>query len=616
MSKRDMYIKNGIILALAYAATCGISYVYSLMNEVSFSYGIVSVFAFLINIFLLRYTLEKINQIEDKKVKNKQITYAILISFFFSLTMIFGYQIKAFGMTESGFKGKGLILFHSMLLSISVFPFFNMLFQWVREKTSKAKESDNKKMWSTKKVFFASWILIFLSWIPVFLAYYPAIMSYDFHRQSQEAMRGFIWFNSHHPLIHTWIIWLFLQIGKELDSLQAGMALFSVFQMIVFSSTLAYSITTIYRLCKRKLAVILVILFYGFFPFVSVFSVATTKDVLFSALFILFVLLFVERMYFSNEKKKKVIDLLWVLEGILMILFRNNAIYAVIVFGIILVIMIPKKEKIRVLLMIVILVVGGHFSFEGVQLAIGTEGRGNPVERYSVIIQQFARVGFYHKDDMDIDTYIDIEKYVDDEYWERYNPPISDTVKGVVGHSGWSENTGELLKTWISVGMKYPNEYIDAFLCLTNGYWFFDDTTWCEVLGSGIGGRMGAIYTYTSTVSEVIPEGIEHETKAPQIEMILEEIVSANAFYKWPVVSNIFKPAFYTWFTFLSLIFLIYTKQKKKFMIGVYPAIYLLTLFLGPVVQTRYILPIMITVPLIIGLWLTKESNGTHREEK
>ena len=118
---------------------------------------------------------------------------------------------------------------------------------------------------------------------------------------------------------------------------------------------------------------------------------------------------------------------------------------------------------------------------------------------------------------------------------------------------------------------------------------------------------MGAIYTYTSTVSEVIPEGIEHETKAPIIERIMEEIVSANVFYKWPVFANLFKPALYCWFVFMDLIFLIYTKQKKKILITLLPLTYMLTLFLGPIVQVRYILPVLITAPLLIGVWGAKE---------
>ena len=354
-------------------------------------------------------------------------------------------------MSESGVNGKLLILFRALLLSILVFPFSNVMFGWARKFSEKNWQNQTKKIWNSKKVFFISWISIFVCWIPVFLAYYPAVMSYDFHRQSQEAMKGFIWFNNHHPLVHTWILWVFLQIGQKLDSLQAGIALFSIFQMLVFSVTLAYSVSMIYRLCKKKAVIVITALFYALFPFISVLSVTTTKDVLFSALFILFVLLFVDRMFLSDGRKKRIIDVFWVIEGILMILFRNNAIYAILVFGIVAVIMIPKKGKIKMFIMIILLLVGGNYAFEGVQLAIGTEGRGNPVEKYSVMIQQFARVGYYHRDDMDIDTYIDIEKYVDDEFWDKYNPPLSDTVKGSVGHEGWSKDIDVMLKTWISV---------------------------------------------------------------------------------------------------------------------------------------------------------------------
>ena len=130
---------------------------------------------------------------------------------------------------------------------------------------------------------------------------------------------------------------------------------------------------------------------------------------------------------------------------------------------------------------------------------------------------------------------------------------------------------------------------------------FIDDVTWSEVLGSGVEGRMGALHTYNSTVSEMIPEGIEHETKFPWLETRLEEIISGNSFYNWPVISNLFKPAFYCWILLLTFIMSFYNREKKKIAVTLLPLLYLATMFLGPVVQVRYVLPIITVVPVMLA---------------
>ncbi len=610
----ETHKKWGLSAICAFAGTYGIGYLSLLVagNLLTNSYLSLGIFGGLA--FLLYHTLEDITLISDKHAKLRRFIFAFLTAFFFAITLVFGYQLKATGMTECGVKGKGLILIRSFMLSFSVLPFSNVLFKWAEHVKTSANTTSISTYKSNQafKVFLISWIVIFLCWIPVFLAYYPAVMGFDFHRQSQEATKGFIWFNSYQPLAHTLIIWVAFQIGNALGSLQTGVAFYSIFQMLVFSAASAYSIRVVYRLIQKVWPVIVLITFFAVFPYNSILSVGITKDVLFSALFLVFVSLFVERTFLANDKNKRILDILWVISGILMMLFRNNALYAVAVFMIIYFFVAEKNHRVGIVIMALCLIVGGKGALEGLQAGLSA-GRGSQVEMFSVPIQQFARVGYYHGNTLDAETHSLIDTYIPEEYWDNYNPPISDTVKGPIGakvfNNTWKGHYGDMLSAWIKVGLKYPNEYIDAFLVLTSGYWFIDDVSWAEVLGFGVEERMGALHTYNSTISEVIPEGIDHETKFPWLEMKLEEIVSGNSFYKWPVVSNLFKPAFYCWVLLLTSILSFYTGDKKNTLITLLPLIYLATMFLGPVVQVRYALPIMITVPVILAAFVHKNNN-------
>lgn len=613
-------IVNEMILLLATAlGVYGINYVASMAVANYFSNGILSVAMGVMLYKLLQETRKRIQHITEVKVKRRHILWAFGIAFFFSVLMIMGYQLRTAGLTECGVRGKGLVLLRGICLSMVVFPFVSMLINWVEKRKEESESGNRSVQLDCSKMWFIAWVLIFIAWIPVFLAYYPNIMSYDFHRQSQEAMIGFSVYNSHHPLLHTLLLSIFLHIGEALGSLETGMALFSVSQMLIFSAVLSYCATMVYRMTGKLWAMVITAVFFALFPFVSVLSVCSTKDVLFSAFFALFVMLWLERSIFATGKKRNVIDVLFVLEGIVMIMLRNNAIYAVAVFAVIWCLFVGNRERIRVLLLCLALVLGGKGALEGIQLAINPTGRGSDSEKYSVLMQQFARVGYFHGEELDEETHALLDRYVSEEYWEQYNPAIADTIKAWVAWSDfdgvWKGNMDEVFKAWATIGLKYPNEYLDAFLCLTCGYWFWDDVTWAVVLGDDLEERMGAVHTFVSSTSDAIPEGIVHESKLPQYELFLEQIVTANVFFDWPVISNLFKPALYCWTLLLSFLLFLYTRQKTKCLITCYPLVYLATLLLGPVVQIRYVLPMIVITPILLAMWFYPVREGEEGKE-
>lgn len=607
MLKDTKYTPKILTLLTAFAGTYGIGYLSFLITGSFLTNSYLSLCIFGALSYLLYHTYSDIAQINDKKSAIRRIIFAFFTALCFAVTLVFGYQLKATGMTECGIRGKGLIFLRSLALSFSLLPFSNLLYKWA-ENTNKRPASVNSKQKHPLRIFFICWSVIFIFWIPVFLAYYPAVMGFDFHRQSQEAMKGFVWFNNYQPLAHTLLIWVAFQIGNIFGSLQTGMAFYSIFQMLVFSAACAYSCSIVLRLLSIKWPVVALTLFYALFPYNSILSVGVTKDVLFSAFFLIFISLFVERTFLAEREKMPLLNILWILSGILMILFRNNALYAVSVFMLVYFIIAPKKQRMKILIMAICLIVGGKGALEGLQFALGTQGRGSKVEMFSVPIQQFARVGYFHKDTLDTDTYALIDTYVPEKYWSKYNPPLSDSVKNWIGavvfEETWKNHYTDMLSAWVQIGLKYPNEYLDAFLLLTSGYWFIDDVSYAEVLGFGVEERMGALHTYNSTISDVIPEGIEHETKFAWLENKLEEIISGNSYYSWPVVSNLFKPAFYCWILLLTLFLCFYRYNREKLLTVLFPLVYLATMFLGPVVQVRYALPIIISVPLVLATYV------------
>ncbi len=609
IAKKDYIIK----IVLAFLGTYGLCHTMELSGSQRFSFSAFSVMLFVGMYWLLQQVEKELQEIIDEKARKRRIRFVLLVSFLFSITMIMGYQLQNNGMMDYGFKGKGMIIVRGACLSIFAFPFVNFLFGLV-DKLQNITLEYKGKPWDVKKVFFGSWITILVCWIPVWLAYYPTIMSYDFHRQAQEAMNGFEWFIPHHPLAHTWLIWLFLKIGEGIGSYEIGLALFQWFQMLICTAVMGYSCNMLYRVTKRKWVVTLALLFYGVFPFVTVQSMCTTKDVLFSAFFLLFFLLIVERTFLSTGKSNRKLDVYIVLAGVVMLLFRNNAFYAAALAAVFMILFCGKKERLRILILCLLVVVGGKLGMLAIKGAIGTRFNAPPGEMFSVPVQQFARVGYMYGDTLDPETYALVDRYIEDEYWHGYMPALSDPMKNsATFYTVWLLDIPQLITDWVKVGLRYPNEYIDAFMELTRGYWFLDDTSFAEVLGSGLEERMGAIFTYNSSEGDFF-EGVEHVSKFPWLESLLENIVSANQFYDWPVVSILFRAATYCWMLLLCFIIAFYTKNKKMKLLCLYPLMYLVTCLLGPVAWFRYIFPLVLITPIMIISPLL--SKGECMEEK
>ena len=584
--------KRALPIILSFLGTYGVCYLMELAGSTYPDYSVLSILI-MAAIYIL---LKRI----DKNQQKRHFVYAAAVSYIFALILVMGYQLDRYGMTESGVKGKGLILLHAACLAIAVFPFGDMLFRAIGKIPFIMKNEE--KPWRRGAVFGVSFGVIFLLWIPVWMAYYPIVMSYDFHRQVNEAYKGWIWFNSYQPLIHTWLIWLFLQIGGSLGSNEVGMGLFSLFQMLIVSAAMAYGCTVIYKISKKKRAVVLTVLFYGICPFCSVSMMVGTKDAIFSALFLTFVILFIERCFYHAERKW-VMEIPMVVTAVVMMMFRYNALYAMAAFGVLSLVFAKGKEKLRIFLLCVVMVVGGKAAQEGIQHGLKTAIRGSNVEKYSLLIQQFARVGYYHADDMKPEVYELVDKYVAANSWQYHMPALADASRsvGIDFTNVWEPDMAQVFKDWFKVGLEYPNEYIDAFLCVTEGFWFFDDRTYCEMQGWGDGDRHGAIFTNNSSSSDTY-EGIQHISKFPWLEEKLEDIVSNNAFYDWPVISVLFKSSTYTMSFLLIVIALLYRKQRKQAFICLFPLTYFGTMLLGPTVQFRYVVPLMITVPLLSAL--------------
>ena len=291
---------------------------------------------------------------------------------------------------------------------------------------------------------------------------------------------------------------------------------------------------------------------------------------------------------------------LYVLWAALLLLFRNNAVYAfvltvpVIALGVRRIngsVFVEWKRYLVCTMAALIL-----FAACSTALKIATGAyNGSPREMLSVPLQQMARTRVKAEETLTPEMRRELEKYLPSEWvFAAYDPYLADPVKNrAVIH----DDPVGLIKTWMKLGIKHPQIYIDAFLDNSVGYWFIEDRTHARIYGIGTESGFG----YLSTDNRTMPAGCEitEHSYLPKVRAFMERIVSDNSYQKLPVIRVIFAPAFYWWMLCMYIAVAIYRRKYRLLLPIVFLVIYYMTLLLSPTVLIRYMYPFVVTVPAI-----------------
>ena len=191
--------------------------------------------------------------------KNNKSGIFIIISILFSLFMLIG---DTFNKTNS-FK----LMFNDVYIFIltivrfgGYFILFNLLINKLFEFTkSKVFENNDKNKYLNfifnKHPFFSSIIIMLICWLPYIISFYPAILSPDPSNQIKQFFNIKTHYNesvilldddvlitNHHPVFHTVLLGGCVKIGKMFGSDNLGLFIYSVIQISILISTLAFTI--------------------------------------------------------------------------------------------------------------------------------------------------------------------------------------------------------------------------------------------------------------------------------------------------------------------------------------------------------------------------------------
>ncbi len=582
---------------LSFAGVCALSRMLKTGGDaIAFTNSIFSVLTFLA-LYLL---MEKILKASFRGKKRRWILPG-LFGTAFSFCMITGVQLDTRGSVPFSDPSLWLaILAGAVVMTLSVRYFWDLIDGKQRERAvSRQKEGEatdqGEKRWNK----FSGWLLpsalIFVMYLPVFLAVYPGFFVYDAQDELMQVVTRS--FSTHHPLVHVLMLGGIIQLVHKLTgSYNAGIACYTVFQMLVMAGIFGWCIRKLEKWGVGKGYRILTTLYFGLCPVLVMFSLCSAKDGLFAGMLLIMTILLTELFKAPEEFWKQKGKLLLLLAASLgMMLLRHNGFYAFAVFSVLTVIYLKKDRKKAALyfggILATYLVVSAGLT--GILRADASENQ----EMLTVPISQMARVYQNRKEELPPEEKELLYQYLPQEALEHYTPKVSDGVKVHFNNQAYEADRGSFLKLWLKWGTENPFTYLNAWFMTSYGFWYPD--TVIDVY------RGNTVFTYTYEDSSYFGYEVEQpgtrQSKLPWLSEIYRRMSLEIFQQRIPVVSMLFSPGFLFWMSAFILCFWGYHGRWKKVMALMPVMLCWLTVLLGPTYLTRYVVYLWAVLPVILA---------------
>ncbi|MBE5795639.1 MAG: hypothetical protein E7323_13270 [Clostridiales bacterium] len=443
---------------------------------------------------------------------------------------------------------------------------------------------------------FVVFLFLLACWVPVWLAFWPG------HFSADSITQFYSYYNedhsTHHPLLHTLLLGFCMMLGIDASPegyATNGLALYCGIQMIVVAGCVAYAIGWLKRRGVPVWVRLLITLGFGLSPFFAPWTFYSQKDVIFGVLVLVFCLQLLDLWQFQ-WKAERIIG--FVIIAVLMMLFRNNGVYA-------LVLMLPfaiwwlKGKRLSTSILLVVCA-GLYFAANSGLVAVLDAESGSKVEILSTPLQQIART---LRDDpsaaeMDTDDVLGT-LYGDVSIAECYDERISDPVKWPVDYDLLDENIPGLLSLWARMLPSHFGTYVEAFLTQNLPYLM-------------PGSQMYTSFDFTVEQPEWFP--IEVTSYLPQLRALYETYDETMTFAGIPGTSLLADPAVQVWLCIIGFAFAAYRKERGLMTAFVFLLALWFTCLLGPVAIMRYLLGLYYTVPVLLGYLMIPRGKGPAEE--
>jgi len=425
---------------------------------------------------------------------------------------------------------------------------------------------------------------ILCCYVPMLLITFPGSFAYDVPFQLEQVFTGN--YSTHHPLLHTLLMGGLVKLGHSLGSINLGAAAYTMVQMTALAACFACTCASIARRSGARAARFSTA-FFALYPLHMMMAVNATKDVLFSGLFALTLALAREALLFGMDRRQGAVLALC---GAGMMLLRNNALYAAVVWMALLVPLCGRKgfKTAGAMLLSVILCLGANGLMKRATHAVD----GSVSEMLSWPIQQMARARNLHGEKLEGWEKQAINELMPDAAWSKYLPTISDPVKFDFDAERLKEDPAKYGRAYLSIGSKCPKVYFDALLMHT--YSFLYPYGEYGVAGYYLQMQMGdEHYDWCDF------ERIRSASAAPELLSALAWRFGAKGAMQIPVIGYLFNMGAIVWIMLYFVLREAYAGRWKEFAAALLPVLLWGTFLLGPVMAGRYIYPFVCCLPVL-----------------
>lgn len=439
----------------------------------------------------------------------------------------------------------------------------------------------------TKPAFVFAFVFLSIALIDLmylFLAQYPGILTTDSFSTIKQLL-GLSRYNNVMPFWHTVTVKVFVDLGLALfGDINAAVACFHVAQILFMAACFAYVLTTMYQMQVPFWFLSMVYLVYAVQPHNIVYSITLWKDIPFAGAAALFTTAFCRLL--RGVGKNKILNYVAFTAGALgFSLWRTNGWYAFLVVVLLMWLLMRREQKKVVILMTVILVFCWILINPLLDI-LGVSGT-NFVEAFAVPMQQIARVVSEGKELTETEIELLEEIFWMDKLGAMYNPQTVDPVKfetfryDQVGYI--QENLGAYLKMYASIGLRYPGEYLKAWIEETKGYWNGGYFFWIYTLKPGENTLGITLTPGTNVIARLFAAMFRYLEKPAFLQPLTSIGLHVWALFGCFVVNVL--------------------RKKKEFLLTIPLIVLVVGLWLGTPVYSefRYAYPIFLSMPMILA---------------
>lgn len=448
--------------------------------------------------------------------------------------------------------------------------------------------------WTDQRFVLSVWGILIFAWLPAYLALFPGIFGYDTPDQMAQVL-GVQPYSSRHPLVHTMILGFFLNLGKAVfGTYNGGVALCCAFQGVAVSGSISYSFLYMKRVRTPFPVAVVLLAWCIWYPVIQVLTFNTTKDILFGAVFLCFVIQ-CHALLVTSRQKSIFQVIVFIFTGVMCCLLRNQGIYIILAL-LILTILVNRHDR-RFFFCLIGIAGISQLILSGTTSALKAQ-KGDVREMLSVPIQQMTAVCEAYMEGHPVNlTQEEFDRYtvlVAPEYMMDYQPYASDPIKSHFDSEALRADLPGYLGLYLSVGARNIGGYLIAFRCLVEPYWDVskNDT------------RVIALDNTFPALSE--EWGISQESLFPAYKKYLSDYIIDDMEKKLPVISWLLQPGLCIWVMTAVLGIAIAYRDKAVFLSGMAGMLFLGTLMLGPVALLRYLYPLTILTPWFLALLTNK----------